>query len=368
MILTLTASCLRSQIRTGSRGSGMPLTDLPQFARDILDLRGLNLSTDLLAGADRRALEAIRERADKAGCACLLLIEPGIVTIDGSPERVEALIERMRKVVQAAQLLGCNSAAFSLKGIDSDDQRKAVADRLRKVVERAEKLDVNVLVSPAPGVEPEAVSDLLKRVGGFRIGTYPDFEVASKSKDPLTYLRRLSPYASAVCAATFEFADAPASQPKPAEKPASKTKALSPEERLLASIARAAAGADDEDEDAEAPKAAKGKKSQAKATPPPPAPPPPSAKGEEEDDELDAELDGLDPEELMAELAEEEVEEEPVPVHVGFDVVKMVEAVASVGYDGALAVDYRGKGDPVTGVRNSTRVLIAAIQAALAAG
>lgn len=357
----------------------MPLTDLPQFARETLGLRGLNLSTDLLAGADRRVLETIRERADKAGCACLLLIEPGVVTIDGTPTKVEALIERMRKVVQAAQLLGCNSAAFSIKGIETDDLRKGVADRLRKVVERAEKLDVNVLVSPAAGVEPEAVSDLLKRVGGFRIGTYPDFEVASKSKDPLTYLRRLSPYASAVCAATFEFTDAPpaAPAPKPAAKPEGKGKAMSPEERLLASIARAAAGGDDEeaDEEAPAPKA-KGKKAQAKASPTPPAAPPPpapaaapAAKGEEEDDELDAELDGLDPEELLAELAaEEEIEEEPLPVHVGFDVVKMVEAVASVGYDGALAVDYRGKGDVVAGVQKSARVLAAAVQAALAAG
>ena len=367
----------------------MSLSDLPQYTRDTLGLRGLTLSTDLLVGADRRMLEGIRERADKAGCACLLLIEPGTVAVDGSPAKVEALIERMKNVVQAAQLLGCNSSAFSIKGIDTDDQRKLVADRLRKVVERAEKLDVNVLISPAAGVEPEAVSDLLKRVGGFRIGTYPDFEIASKAADPLTYLRRLSPYASAVCAATFEFADPASGKPpaKPQPKPAAKARALSPEERLLASIARASAG-DDEDDDMPppvvVPKAdlapaskGKGKKAvkQAASPPPPPAPPPPPPAAEfktsDDDDDaaLDAELDALDPEALLAELAAEEEEEMiPLATHVGFDIIKMVEAVASVGYDGALAVDYRGKGDVIQGVQTSARVLLAAVEAALAAG
>lgn len=363
----------------------MSLSDLPQFTRDTLGLRGLTLSTDLLVGADRRMLEGIRERADKAGCACLLLVEPGTVAVDGSPAKVEALIERMKNVVQAAQLLGCNSSAFSIKGIDTDDQRKLVADRLRKVVERAEKLDVNVLVSPAAGVEPEAVSDLLKRVGGFRIGTYPDFEVASKATDPLTYLRRLSPYASAVCAATVEFAYPAAGKPlaKPQPKPAPKGRALSPEERLLASIARATAGDDEDDElpppsvlpKAEVAPTAKGKAKKATkqaASPPPPPPPPPSEfKTSDDDDDaaLDAELDALDPEALLAELAAEEEEERvPLATHMGFDVIKMVEAVASVGYDGALAVDYRGKGDVTLGVQTSARVLLAAVEAALAAG
>jgi len=388
MILTLTASCLRSQIKTGSRGSGMSLSDLPQFTRDTLGLRGLTLSTDLLVGADRRMLDGIRERADKAGCACLLLVEPGTVSLDGTPAKVEALIERMKNVVQAAQLLGCNSSAFSIKNIENDDQRKLVADRLRKVVERAEKLDVNVLVSPAAGIEPETISDLLKRVGGFRIGTYPDFEVASKAADPLTYLRRLSPYASAVCATTFEFADPDSAkhEAKPKAKPPAKPRALSPEERLLASIARAAAG-DEEDDDApppslpgakaqakpvEAPQAkGKGTKSSKAAASPPPPPPSPAFKTSDEDDDasLDAELDALDPEALLAELAaEEEAEMEPLATHVGYDIIKMVEAVASVGYDGALAVDYRGKGDVTQGVQTSARVLLAAVEAALAAG
>ena len=40
-----------------------------------MGLGGLNLSTDLLVGADRARLERVRERSDRASCSCLLLIE-----------------------------------------------------------------------------------------------------------------------------------------------------------------------------------------------------------------------------------------------------------------------------------------------------
>ena len=58
------------------RKSGKPkldLLDLPTYARNDLGLHGLNLSSELLAGVNRERLEKLRERADKAGCACLLL-------------------------------------------------------------------------------------------------------------------------------------------------------------------------------------------------------------------------------------------------------------------------------------------------------
>jgi hypothetical protein len=78
MLLTLTASCLKGMLLpTGrSKKPKMEMMDLPAFTRDSLGLSGFNLSTDLLVGADRAKLEAIRERTDRASCSCLLLIEP----------------------------------------------------------------------------------------------------------------------------------------------------------------------------------------------------------------------------------------------------------------------------------------------------
>lgn len=347
MILTLSASCIRSLLTPASKGAkpALALLDLPAHTREVFGLRGLNLSSELLAGADRRLLEALRERADKAGCACLVLVEPQVQKLAQADEtKVAAMLDRMIRVAQAAQLLGCSSAAFVAEGFGTEESRTVSAKRLRQVVERAEKLDLNILVGPAavtPLIEPDAVTDLLKRVGGFRIGTFPDFETAAKAKDPVTYLRRLSPYASAICAATQAFKPGEsAAPPRKATKPASSKTPL-----ILQELAAP-------------PK--KGKGSKASAPPPPVVAPP--------DDELDDELNELDLAELGLEEADDgaaaDVPAEPVPVHVGYDVAAMVQAVASVGYDGALAVDYRGSGDITLGVLTSRRVLQAALESA----
>jgi hypothetical protein len=66
---------------------------------------------------------------------------------------------------------------------------------------------VNLLIGSGKGptLEPDRLTDLIKRVGGFRIGTYPDYQTAAASDDPLAYLRRLTPYASAVTASSIGF-------------------------------------------------------------------------------------------------------------------------------------------------------------------
>ena len=65
MILTLSARCLRSMLLPAGRSkkSQLDMLDLPRFTRETLGLSGVNLSTDLLVGADRARLESIRERA-----------------------------------------------------------------------------------------------------------------------------------------------------------------------------------------------------------------------------------------------------------------------------------------------------------------
>ncbi|XVJ60397.1 MAG: TIM barrel protein [Tepidisphaera sp.] len=360
MLLTLSATCLRSMLKPASKGAkpALALTDLPNYTREVLGLRGLSLSTDLLVGADRKMLDTLRERGDKAGCACLTLVEPPPLKINAASETAAAaIIDRMSRVVQAAQILGCSSAAFHVEGVTTEKDREVAAGRLKQIVQRGEKLDVNILLGPAPGtpIEPDMLTDVLKRVGGFRVGTFPDFESASKAKDPMTYLRRLSPYASAVCAATLAF-EAGAVQP-PAPKAPSKQAAAS----ALARLAQALAEIDE----AEPPAPPKGKKGKAAAAPvPTPIKPPPEPKAEEED-ELDEELDGED---LMLSEEGDEGDEEPepelLPNHVGYDLVAMVAAVASVGYDGALLVDYRGAGDVTIGVQTSRKVLQAALDAA----
>lgn len=214
MLLTLTANALRARLATGRKpgkpGSAEPLkvTDLPRFAKDELGLFGLNLSTNLLVGADIKLIDAIRDAADKACCPCLTLVEAETQAMGTTDDAVgDAAISRTTRVVQAAHRLGCSSVGIAIACKDNEDEIDFCIERLRRILHIAERLEVNVLLCPTTGLtaDPDQLTDLIKKVGGFRIGTFPDFEVASKAADPLAYLKRVTPYASALTAATIRF-------------------------------------------------------------------------------------------------------------------------------------------------------------------
>lgn len=270
MLLTLSASCLRPLL-TASKGvkPRLTLSDLPMFARQTLGLHGINVPTDMLAGLSRAQLEAFRERADKAGAACLAIIESeGLAFGDESETRGAAAADRLRRVIQAGQLLGCSAVAVRAVGDDSPEVLQRTAERVRKIMSGPERLELNVLLAPSPGLTatPDRVTELIKKIGGFRVGTFPDFEAASASADPTAYMRRLTPYASVVSASTRDFVSA------------------------------------------------KG--------------------GGEPGPSLDTAVK-----------------------HDGHDLKVLVDAMLSVGYDGTVAVDYRGGGDATLGVIRSRRIL-----------
>lgn len=209
MLLTLSANSLRPLLVKGRASKPkLDLLDLPALTRNELGLHGLSLSTDLLAGQPRDKYDRLRERADKAGCACLLLVESDAQPLgDASEATGLAAVERLSRVIQAGSILGCNAVAVRPHGADDPAVFQRTVDRMKKAVERAERLELNVLIWPGPGLTqtPERVTELIKKIGGFRVGTLPDFEIAGQSADPVAALRRLTPYASAVLAATSLF-------------------------------------------------------------------------------------------------------------------------------------------------------------------
>lgn len=386
MLLTLNASCLRSQL-VPSAGSApsLQLSDLPQYTREVLGLGGLNISTDLLVGADRRRLEQLRERADRAGCPCLLLVESEPQKLGSTdPQIAEAAIARMLRVIEAAQILSCTAAAMRISADDSDAALQTVWPRLRKIVDRAERLELNLLVSPMKGLTARAdrVTDMIKKVGGFRIGTLPDFQFAFESSGSMdgavTFLRRITPYASVVIASTADFAD-PAPGAAPPKPPAKRARPTGDDDEEAEAAVKKAARSPEPVDEPEPP--AKGKKKAKEATKPAePVKPAKSGKSKTdgkaaktdtpaiaaEDDEEIEELDDASLEDLIADIFKGEGEEppppqEPLPVHKAYDLFKMVQAVASVGFDSTIAVDYRGGGDVTLGIRKSQRVLRAAL-------
>ena len=238
----------------------MSIADLPRYAHEQIGLRALNLSTDLLKGMGRSDLEKIRDMGDKCGCSILMLEQPDALSL-ADPK--DSIADR-------------------------------AASRMREIMEVADSIDINVLIAPTAGLtnDPERVTGLIKGIGGFRIGTYPDFLQATKSGDPSGYLRKLTPYASVVNASTLEFIPG-----EPVESVPDIT------------------------------------------------------------DDMDG-LTGLDA--LAAELGA--MDEEPAPIHVGYDLPPLVAAIKAVGFDGNIALDYRGGGDGTLGVLQSREAILDAIE------
>jgi sugar phosphate isomerase/epimerase len=269
MLLTLAARSVRPML--GARGS-LTLDDLPAFARQTLGLHGLAFSTDLLAGAARSRLRELRDRADKEACAILVLDEPEAQPLGDRDDSVaEAAQERIRRVLLAASELGCNSAAVPISAASDEATEDRVVERLKRLMQLAEQRDLNLLIAPRRGLtsDPERVTALIKKIGGFRVGTMPDFETAAATEDPAAYLRRITPYAHAVAAATMNFVP------------------------------------------------------------------------------IDPEADPQRPDTPCT--------------HDPYDLNIMVDAIASVGYDSSVAIDYRGKGDLTLGLLRSRVALEVAI-------
>ncbi|MFG0330431.1 MAG: TIM barrel protein [Phycisphaerales bacterium] len=202
MLLTLTARSLSRRLQARGR-QRLDLADAPEYTIEHLSLRGLVVDTALLKGWPLDALDRLRNRADQAGCPCLILREstPISVASDAST-MVEKSQHRVELVTKAAHRLGCNAVAVSMRSISSDREFDATAEFLRQVMERVDRMEMNLLVEPGPGMlsEPDSLINLIKKVGGFRIGTMPSFEAAACTDDCVAALRQTAPYASAVLA------------------------------------------------------------------------------------------------------------------------------------------------------------------------
>jgi hypothetical protein len=210
MMYSLNVNSIRSLIKKRGKNA-LDVVDLPRYTHEHLGLRALNLSTDLLKGMGRGQIEKIRDNGDKVGCTCLMLSEPEALDMGNPKDSVgDAAVDRMSRVIIAGSVLGCNAVSLSIIGKDNDDTFDLIAERMKRVLERADQVDVNVLISPYQGLteDPDRTTELVKGIGGFRIGTLPDFEAAHKWGDASHYLRRLTPYATVVNASTLAFEDA----------------------------------------------------------------------------------------------------------------------------------------------------------------
>jgi sugar phosphate isomerase/epimerase len=202
MLLIVSSSTFRDRLKKGK----LALDDLPRHVHEEHGLRGLSITADLLAGADMRRLDALREAADKAVCPILMLQENAVQNFSDA-ETVDEAAQRVSRVLHAAQRLGCSAVGIELAPAADEDAMERVVEGLKEVSPVAEKLDLNLLVrvGKTPVATPDEVSELIKRIGGFRVGTLPDFELACETGDGAEHLKRVAPYSTVVIAATTGF-------------------------------------------------------------------------------------------------------------------------------------------------------------------
>ncbi len=201
MLLILSANSFRGKIL--AKKDPLPLLDLPRFTREHTELHGLMMPTAFFAGADAKKIDRFRDEADKAECPCLVLVEDEPQDIGGSEAKFEAALDRVSRVLKAGQRLGCNAVGAPIVAPESEDKYELISARTRRLLDRADRMQINLLLVPAKGLTntPEGMTGLIKKVGGFRIGSLPDFEHASTLGPDITdTLRKIVPYASAVTA------------------------------------------------------------------------------------------------------------------------------------------------------------------------
>lgn len=200
MLIALSAGSLKGLLTRAK--SPLALADLPEFVREELDLRGLSLPTDLLAGRTLADLDRLRDRADRVGCPCLMLVETDPLDLAGADARQAAAMERLRKLATAANRLGCAFVGLKLKDVATPAQMDRAAQGLRAALAEMDRWEVNLLLQPHGGTleKGDPLVELVKKVGGFRIGALPSFQHAFESGRMNDMLRKLAPYAQAMLA------------------------------------------------------------------------------------------------------------------------------------------------------------------------
>jgi sugar phosphate isomerase/epimerase len=208
MLLTLATRSLRALTNAKSASSRMSLVDIPDYAARHLKLRGINLFASELAGWPLSRLDRLRDKADKAACPCLVLVEDQPLSF-AHPDatEIEKATDRVERLVVAATRLGCNSLSITCEADDNEDMFEATADEIRSLMPVIERNELNLLIAPNEGLtsSPERLTDLIKRIGGFRIGSLPSFGHAAQTGSIEQTLRKLAPYAGSIHATVMDF-------------------------------------------------------------------------------------------------------------------------------------------------------------------
>ncbi|MDP7070198.1 MAG: TIM barrel protein [Phycisphaerales bacterium] len=201
LLLSLTTRSLQSLLDPNA-DPPRTLLDAPAFASSEFGLRGLSVDVDMLAGWSVEQLSTLRHRGDQAACPCLVLVDTEPLAMGSNDEATQqAATQRLTRVATAANRLGCNSVAVrvALTADDTDEMDRA-AQAIQDAMVAVERLELNLLLVPGPGgtQSSDQLAELIKKVGGFRIGALPTYGDTAAAEDQLEHVRKLAPYAGAI--------------------------------------------------------------------------------------------------------------------------------------------------------------------------
>ena len=194
MLLTLSSRSLQ-YVKRAKRA--LEPMEIPDFAAEELGVKGINANTALLRGMVAKDLERLRDRADRARCPILVLVDEA--PLDFGPDAGPMSIQRIERLGMAASKLGAPAVAVELSALPAANF-DAYAANIKRSLVALDRFDTQLLLRPGtgPAGDPQKIADLIKKIGGFRIGSMPTFAHAAASGDAEGTLRKLAPYAQAV--------------------------------------------------------------------------------------------------------------------------------------------------------------------------
>jgi len=170
--------------------------------------------------ADKEAktpyLAELKTRAAGEGITNVLIMVDREGTFgDPKPEKRAEAIENHKKWLNAAAYLGCHSIRVNAHSVGTrEEQLGHLTTGFKAMCDVADSYNLNVIIENHGGLssDGEFVAQLIKNVNHKRIGTLPDFGnfydySTKKLTDPYKGIEFMLPYAKAVSAKAYDFAE-----------------------------------------------------------------------------------------------------------------------------------------------------------------
>ncbi len=196
--------------------------DFARIARETYGLGGIEYVNQFFPDKanDQAYLAQMKQRAEDNGVRSLLIMvdREGNLGATDEAERMTA-VENHYKWIDAAKYLGCHSIRVNAAGQGSREEVAAAAtDGLARLSEYGQQAGLNVIVENHGGYSSDGkwLADVIAATGMDNCGTLPDFgnfclertaDGCANEYDRYKGVKEMMPYAKAVSAKTYDFAD-----------------------------------------------------------------------------------------------------------------------------------------------------------------